>query len=232
MNILTPYIVLLHCLIPNLFNFFFSLFQTLVLSNNPIPDIYEQEIDHFPALTTMGLARLGLSQMPNLTSYSESLQILDLNANEFTSIPYEEINNFISLKNLHMRDNQIRALKDITGAPIRELYLMRNPIETIHDLPSVGATLSLLELHYCPLASFPNVSTIQSLPQLRKLQMHGTLVDSISAQQLTSFQALQELNLNSNQLQSIPNVLVGNGGTCTLLYLYLTDNQVTAVLEQ
>ncbi|XP_057483805.1 cuscuta receptor 1-like [Actinidia eriantha] len=159
-----------------------SSLKLLVLERN-----YLKGLDHFNSSERLS----GLS----------NLEILSLRSNQLnTSIQsFLKLDDFVSLKELDLSDNEIEVFE-----PIQDLEILR---------------LSGNSLNNSILASLRGLSTLKSLDL-----SFNSLTGSIHVQELDAFRNLEELNLSGNEIESFVNP-EGVKSLEKLKVLYLGNNK-------
>jgi energy-coupling factor transporter ATP-binding protein EcfA2 len=151
--------------------------------------------------TALGLARWGISELPDAIGNLTRLQSLDLTHNQLTALP-ESIGNLIDLQTLKLWRNQLTMLPESLG-----------------NL----SNLRLLELGGNPLATLPD--SIDKLTNLQSLVLRANQLSELP-EPITKLTNLQFLNLRDNQLTSLPDSI---GNLVNLRILNLQGNQLTTL---
>ncbi|MFW9947790.1 MAG: leucine-rich repeat domain-containing protein [Candidatus Odinarchaeota archaeon] len=168
----------------------------------------------------------GLTKVPDVVQYLDSLKTLSLRYNQITTLP-EWIKELKYLETINLNVNTINQLPKSIGSlsHLKQLSLWKNDLERLPDSICNLKALEVLNLRLNLLKELPH--NIGNLKQLRELNLHDnklhTLPNSIS--ELTS---LEKLNLSWNLFQTIPNSL---NSLSKLKILDLERNELSYIPE-
>lgn len=164
-----------------------------------------KHIEHAERTGVCQLGDMGLDEFPaQLLKHSKNLRTLDLSKNKLRALP-EAIGNFSVLKSILLNYNSLGLLCD-SICKLRKLETLSATHNHLSSLPpDIGKLSSLrtLSLQGNKITKIPT-----SLTQLRQLDMLDLSRNSISSIP-TEMEALQavEVNLNQNQISSLPSSL-------------------------
>ena len=161
---------------------------------------WEREKHEKPNLNTVFWANNGLSTVPQLHAFSQSLRLLDLAHNQITTIG-DEIFELCNLRDLSLAGNFLQQLPSSIGKmrSLQQLWLHGNDLcqlpEELGDLEA----LAILELHHNRLESLP--MSFSKLLKLNWLFAHGNLLtDARLVKVLSLLPRIKIVGLGSNLL--------------------------------
>lgn len=179
------------------------------LSNCSIEDLGGTPFDDLLMLDTLVLQnnKLTNESLKKSLKGHETLSVLLLSGNHFTTVPNMPVSAFPHLKELYISHNDITAvtrkdLRDMTQ--LKKLHLNENPLwgfseddDTFADCPD----LDLLNLDYTYVSQLPNMTY---LPNLRFLHADHAQISHIPANLCCSCSNLLVLEMQGNLLTDIP----------------------------
>ena len=154
-----------------------------------------------PNLNTIFWANNGLSQVPRLHAFSQSLRLLDLAHNRISSVG-DEIFCLSNLRDLSLAGNLLESLPKSIGRmrSLQQLWLHGNFLLQLPDELGELEALAILELHHNRLHSLP--SSLGRLQRLNWFFAHGNaLTDARVVKMLSTLPRIKIVGLGANQLQ-------------------------------
>ncbi|CAE7182195.1 Sur-8 [Symbiodinium pilosum] len=154
-----------------------------------------------PNLNTIFWANNGLSQVPRLHAFSQSLRLLDLAHNRISSVG-DEIFCLSNLRDLSLAGNLLESLPKSIGRmrSLQQLWLHGNFLLQLPDELGELEALAILELHHNRLHSLP--SSLGMLQKLNWFFAHGNaLTDARVVKMLSILPRIKIVGLGANQLQ-------------------------------
>lgn len=168
-------------------------------------------------------------QVLNSTAFLglQHLKRLDLSHNRLTFLPMDVFSELEDLEILQLDSNSLAGLPGLSHLQhLRELWLGYNSYLPLEEEDFQGlSSLEFLSLERCRLSSLPT-DLFAPLENLRVLHLQYNALQTFPAE-LSSLSELREINLQSNQLQS----LEGLTGIPSLESLRLDWNQLTCLPE-
>merc|ERR1712166_1502775 len=163
--------------------------QSLSLNKNGISSIGATLVA-LPALRQLAVCGNELSG--DLTNLPPSLLSLQLDANQIDAIT--GIETLAALKTLELRNNKITNLVGIAGEALEELHLTGNLLRSTEGLEAVAGSLKVLSLDANRLEVVAGLGETNEV--LRKIDLSGN--------RIAGFAGLEELSLEGNPLQELP----------------------------
>ena len=148
-------------------------------------DLSERDTKEVPAaafslkgIKEFYFARNGMTKIPDLTCWAETLDYLNLDNNAITEIP-ENVGKLTKLKWLRLNGNKIKAIPATlaTLKDLRRIYLKGNSLPTVPEVVKEWTMLEDLTLDGNPITALPDWLT--TLPHLRALSLNGTRITSL-----------------------------------------------------
>jgi len=174
----------------------------------PVPEVTEARCDivgfvvHHGHVTQLGLAKVGLTTLPEAVCELRSLQILSLWDNQIATLP-EAIGNLSSLKTLRLVNNQLTSLPDAIGS-LKSCDFLEVEYNQLKTLPETIGNMAKLE---CLLITGNQLETLpESIGQLRKLRLLHCSQNRLTTlpEAVGTLQCLQDLMVEKNQLETLP----------------------------
>ncbi|XP_038069543.1 leucine-rich repeat serine/threonine-protein kinase 2-like isoform X2 [Patiria miniata] len=196
----------------------------LNLSNNCIQEFPMWLGQYAPALATLSLARNNLKELPAMSIELTRLQTLDLSHNGLSHIPPECMWHCNSLDYLNVSCNQLKSLPEELGELLCSLTTLKMAVNNLalpepYCIPKMILQLPWLrsiDLSNNGLTGVPPPKEWKS-QGLREIQLgHNKIKKLDLSDNIRSWQKLERLGLNNNQLSQVPKE-VGQISTLTSL---------------
>lgn len=159
------------------------------------------------------------------------LETLDLSFNQLTTVPADALKLLRNLRSLSLTANRITVLRHYDFGYLRSLEVLtidNNPVHSISPTAFVGTRLYLLTLDQISLQEGLNGLTTKSLAYLRGLSLARNEIRQIPKSCFLQLSTLQYLNLDTNQIDSLPNDTF-TGVEESLRTLEINDNNLRHV---
>ena len=191
--------------------------KRILLAGNKIETL-PVNINQMKRVKKMNLADNEISDVPASMGEMDSLETIIFYKNRFTQIP-DEIFTLSNLRELDFYYNSLTSIPDrFSRLPnLTRIYLSFNNLTSLPKSLSSLKNLKFLYVHHNKLSIIP--SWVTALPGL-------TILDAgynhlISIPDLSNISTLEEVDLQSNNLEDIPWKLLGKPG---LKRIYLREN--------
>ena len=205
----------------------------LDLSGNSIREFPQRELCSLPGLSNLNLSRneigsiFDLALAPSPTCLA-NLSLLDLSANEITSLEAASLPALPSLRELRLNDNFIRFISPdfFANISLESLDMSNNQVNHLPEGLLVSQPLRTLLLGNNTLSSLPEVA-FAGQKQLEHLSLAGNLLTGgkLVPELATDLLSLLRLDLSANMLESIePSFLAA---LPSLQVLKLSENKLT-----
>jgi len=180
--------------------------EVLNLNRNLIETVPESAFNGMEKLLKLRLKGNKICKLPSkaLNEIKGSLELLDLGANCFTSVPVSNLRSSVFLKHLDLSGNQIGAVKDydfVNLPDLKEVRLNENRISQI------------------------SVRSFWSVPMLTHFSIKQNELTEIDPVLLQNFQLLNVIDLSENRLQKIPSLK----NMAELKTVHLNGNKISQI---
>lgn len=171
-----------------------NLLQTLSISRNRIQTLVVESFNNLNALRELTLTNNQLQGLP-VFKILPSLETLNLNDNQITSIDGNWFRNMPRLHMLLLNGNQIREVDFTMNAgrlqsPVRFLHLMSNQIENLQDNAfTMLSNLEQLDLSANQIERL-NVLSVRPITQMRRLLVVNNRINRIERELFTGATSL------------------------------------------
>ena len=166
----------------------------------PFPALSSEKHEN-PNLNTVFWANNGLSTVPHLQAFAQSLRLLDLAHNRIATVG-DEIFSLCNLRDLSLAGNVLQDLPRSIGRMrcLQQLWLHGNSLSQLPDELGDLESLAILELHHNRLLGLP--SSLFGLQKLNWFFAHGNrLTDPRIVKTLSALPRIKIVGLGSNKLQ-------------------------------
>ncbi|GAB2823718.1 hypothetical protein GCM10027176_30240 [Actinoallomurus bryophytorum] len=176
--------------------------------------------------TSLNLAGLDLTALPESIGNLTTLNTLDLSGNQLTVLP-ASIFNITGLRSIKLQKNSLSVLPSSIGklTKLHTLELKSNRLRTLPDSIGKLGSLRLLQLQDNQLSELPD--SIVNLARLTNFNVSNNQVAALPTA-IGRLTKLRTFQLQANQLSALPHSMVN---LTSLTNLDLSDNQLTALPE-
>lgn len=204
----------------------FNTLHTINLSSNYIKSISLIAAENFKNLKYLSLHNNQISQIDlSPIKHNINLNRLVISENYIENIDTSPLKNLKYLLTLDFSSNNLDHLDiDLNNPRLSVLLLNDNKLKKINFGISYLPDLSLLILSNNELTTFDTDILLKNSPNLRKLFLCGNKIDTIDWHR-SKFSRIEELNLNSNNLEKIKI----EGDFYSLQVLELAYNKIKSV---
>ena len=206
----------------------------LHLSNNSLVNLPKDLFQGLKRLRLLGLSGNRLTTLPlDLFNGLSRLQFLWLYDNSLVSLPDNLFNELTGLHLLGLSDNNLTDLDEGQFDELTKLKTLNiggNHLENLH--PSLFSELTELETLWIvdtPLLTSLPANLFEGLSKLEKLNLENNALASLSPSLFDDLTNLERLDLNENQLTSLPDNLFGFKDAPPLLSVDFSGNQIECI---
>lgn len=205
--------------------------EHLILSHNSLKTVPEDLSKFFPKLETLLLTSNLISDLTTLNGL-QNIKTLNLDKNLLTKIPNNAFSNFENLDKLSIQRNRITSIGEdsLDGlSKLKRLHLNGNGIEFVHTL--AFENLENLEVFHLQSNKLKQLSpqTFRKQEKLKTLYLYENQIEFLHPVLFHGL-PLQELDLNTNNIEYIPHDLLKLEETLQQIYLYNNPFKCTCKL--
>ncbi|XP_057697855.1 leucine-rich repeat-containing protein 40 isoform X2 [Corythoichthys intestinalis] len=193
--------------------------QQLRLSHNQLTSL-PLEVYSLKNLRSLTLQQNLLEVLPEELRQMDALTELDISDNRLTELP-SGLGHLSRLQKLHLCRNKLTSLPDSLAllANVKLLDCSGNQLSDVPACLSQMVALEQLYLRHNKLRQLPPLHA----PALKELYVGNNQLESVAAEQASSWSVLSVLELRDNKIKTLPDELAG---LSALTRLDLTNNDI------
>ena len=180
---------------------------TLILSDNDISCITNTSLANYTNMTELIMTHNSLDYIQDGSfDHNPKLQTLDCRHNKLRYIPADFGPATSSLINIDFYNGMKIALKNLNFSQffrLRSLRLGGNPLQH-YDANNIPSDINHLNIRETQLTVIPNLSPYA--PRIKDIKIHINDIQYISTASLSGLAALRQLNIQLNQLETLPDL--------------------------